>query len=130
MILLRVTASGRATSTRVGSLTDAALRGRLAHFDAHSANELAAVRRALAMESGQTTVYEQWAGLAACLRFWHGFVGSQVQPLEWSCERCGTANREEVGASVGESLVRACRCGERIAITVKGRPLTPEVRAT
>src|ERR1700693_935709 len=49
-------------SAKAGTLTDAALRGRLAHFDAHSANEVAAVRKALASANGQITVYESWSG--------------------------------------------------------------------
>jgi hypothetical protein len=45
LILLTVdTSQGSEPPAKVGTLTDAALRGRLAHFDQHSANELAAVR--------------------------------------------------------------------------------------
>jgi len=100
------------------TLTDAALRGRLAHFDAHSANEIAAVRKALAVENGRTTVYEAWPALDGCLRFWYGFVGSQIRPIESACEACGKLNRGSVGGSVGESFLRRCGCGRVSRITV------------
>lgn len=109
---------GAAAPTRMGTLTDAALRGRIAHFDAHSANEIAAVRRALSIESGQATLYESWAGLDGCLQFWHGFVGSQIRTIAWTCENCGTTDRDNVGGSVGESFLRRCGCGQVTRITV------------
>jgi hypothetical protein len=101
-----------------GTLTDAALRGRLAHFDAHSANEVAAVRKALSTENGQVTVYESWSGARGCLQFWHGFIGSQIRPIAWTCEACGSANRDSIGGSVGESFLRRCGCGQATRITV------------
>lgn len=101
-----------------GTLTDAALRGRLAHFDAHSANEVAAVRKALSSENGRITVYESWSGVRGCLEFWHGFIGSQIRPIAWACEACGAANRDSVGGSVGESFPRRCGCGHATRITV------------
>jgi hypothetical protein len=107
----------RASAAR-GTLTDAALRGRLACFDAHSANEIAAVRRALSIESGQATVYERWPALEGCLRFWYGFVGSQIRPIEWDCEACHASNRDSVGGTVGESFPRRCSCGHVSSVTV------------
>jgi hypothetical protein len=101
-----------------GTLTDAALRGRLAHFDAHSANEVAAVRKALSSENGQITVYESWSGVNGCLQFWRGFIGSQIRPIAWACEACGAANRDNIGGSVGESFLRRCACGQATRITV------------
>ena len=101
-----------------GTLTDAALRGRLAHFDAHSANEVAAVRKALSAENGRVTVYESWSGVNGCLQFWHGFIGSQIRPIAWACEACGAANRDSIGGSVGESFLRRCGCGQSTRITV------------
>ncbi len=103
---------------RPAALTDAALRGRLAHFDAHSANEIAAIRKALSVENGTTTVYENWGALDVCLRFWYGFVGSRIRPIESACEACGQLNRGSVGGSVGESFLRLCRCGQVSLITV------------
>jgi hypothetical protein len=102
---------------KIGALTDVALRGRLAHYDLHSANEVAAIRRALLPEHGEITVHEGWPGLTSCLRFWHDFIGSQIRPVEWTCERCGSANGEKVGASVGETFSRACKCGKAKQIT-------------
>jgi hypothetical protein len=104
--------------TRPGTLTDAALRGRLAHFDAHTANEVAAVRKALSAENGQATVYENWSGVNGCLQFWHGFIGSQIRPIAWTCEACGVSNRDSIGGSVGESFLRRCACGQATRITV------------
>jgi hypothetical protein len=119
LILLTVdTSRGVEPPAKIGTLTDAALRGRLAHFDQHSANELAAVRHALGKDQGQVTVYESWSGLGSCLKFWHGFVGSQIRPVTWICEKCGTAARENIGGSVGESFARRCRCGEIKQLTV------------
>lgn len=106
---------------RPGTITDAALRGRLAYFDVHSANEIAAVRRALAIENGSTTVYENWPALDGCLRFWFGFVGSQIRPIASACEACGTLNQGSVGGSVGESFLRLCGCGQVSRITVPNR---------
>jgi len=106
---------------RLGNLTDAALRSRLAHFDVHSANEVAALRQQLRQDRGQATLSESWASIASCLHFWHGFAGSQIRPIEWICEKCGAPHREDVGASVGESFLRNCRCGEPTRITVTSR---------
>jgi hypothetical protein len=100
------------------TLTDSALRGRLAHFDAHSANEIAAVRKALSADNGSAVVYESWPALDSCLRFWYGFVGSQIRPIESACEACGTVDRGSVGGAVGESFLRLCGCGEVSRITV------------
>jgi hypothetical protein len=102
---------------KVGAVTDVALRGRLAHFDLHSANEVAAIRQALRADDGQVTVHEGWSSLGSCLQFWHDFVGSQIRPVEWTCEKCASPNRVEVGASVGETYSRACSCGRVKRIT-------------
>jgi hypothetical protein len=109
--------NGVAKTRRLGALTDVALRGRLGHFNLHSANEIAAIRRALGEEEGQITVHEGWGGLASCLRFWHDFIGSQIRRVEWTCERCGSENAEQVGSSVGETFSRACKCGAVKQIT-------------
>jgi hypothetical protein len=108
-----------------GTLTDAALRGRLAYFDAHSANEIAAVRKALSIESGQATVYESWPKLEGCLRFWYGFIGSVIRPIESTCESCGKESRESIGGSVGESFLRRCGCGHVSRITVPNHRPVP-----
>jgi hypothetical protein len=119
LILLSVeTQSGSGPATRIGALTDAALRGRLAHFGLHSANEVAAIRHALSSEEGRATVYENWPGLESCLQFWYGFVGSRIQILAWTCEACGKQGRENIGGSVGESFLRRCACGRSNRITV------------
>jgi hypothetical protein len=119
LILLSVDASeGAGQSTKVGTLTDAALRGRLAHFDLHSANEIAAIRRALSDETGRATVYESWPELDSCLQFWYGFVGSRIRVMVWTCEKCGKAARENIGGSVGESFLRLCACGQATHVTV------------
>ena len=102
---------------KIGAVTDVALRGRLAHYDLHSANEVAAIRQALRPDNGQVTVHEGWSGLGSCLQFWHDFVGSQIRPVEWTCEKCTALNRVDVGASVGETFSRACRCGTIKRIT-------------
>ncbi len=122
LILLMVDASeGTKTPRRIGALTDAAVRGRLAHFDLHSANEVAGIRQALGKDKGEATVYESWPGLNSCLHFWCGFVGSQIRPVEWLCEKCGKSNRENLGASVGESFLRLCKCGQVKRITITTR---------
>jgi hypothetical protein len=108
---------GPAPHRKVGALTDVALRGRLGHYSLHSANEIAAIRSALRQDEGQITIHEGWAGLASCLRFWHDFPGSQIRRVEWTCEECGSVNAEDVGASVGETFPRACRCGKVKRIT-------------
>ena len=102
---------------KLGELTDVALRGRLAHFGAHSANEVALIRRALQVEDGQIVVHEGWPGRASCLKFWNDFTGSQIKPVEWLCEKCQTIHRDNVGANVGETYARACRCGRITRIT-------------
>jgi hypothetical protein len=118
LILLTVDPSGGTGRPRqVGALTDVALRGRLGHYDLHSANELAAIHKALRSDRGQVTVHEGWSGLGSCLKFWHDFVGSQIRSVEWTCERCASVHREEVGANVGETYSRACRCGKIERIT-------------
>jgi hypothetical protein len=123
--LVDITGSGASAAARPGTLTDAALRGRLAHFDAHSANEVAAVRKALSAENGRVTVYESWSGANGCLQFWHGFIGSQIRPIAWACEACGAANRDSIGGSVGESFLRRCGCGQSTRITVPKYGLVP-----
>ena len=110
--------SAEGGKSRPGTLTDVALRGRLAHFDAHSANEIAAVRKALSADNGSVVVYESWPALDSCLRFWYGFVGSQIRPIESACEACGAMNRGSVGGAVGESFLRLCGCGEVSRVTV------------
>ena len=112
-------------SRKIGALTDVALRGRLAHFDLHSANEVAAIRKALFADCGQTTVHEGWPGLSSCLEFWQGFAGSKIRTVEWSCERCSAVNRENIGSSVGETFSRACKCGrvKRITTTSSLAPM-------
>ena len=111
-------AGGSEGPRRIGNLTDAALRGRLSHFDAHSANEIAAIRQALSTESGSTTIYETWARFDACCRFWHEFTGSQVRLIEWACDGCAQASRDYVGGTVGESFLRRCKCGKINRVTV------------
>ncbi len=119
LILLRVdTSRGAAPPTMVGTLTDAALRGRLSHFDLHSANEVAAIRHALANDAGEATVYEQWPAPERCLEFWHGFTGSQIRSMAWTCETCGKTRRESIGGTVGETFPLLCACGRSTRITV------------
>lgn len=119
LIQLRVeTSTGGEPPTMVGVITEAALRGRLAHHDLHSANELAAVRHALAADSGEATVYESWPSLESCLQFWHGFTSSRIQLLAWTCEACGSTARENLGGSVGESIPRLCACGRLTRVTI------------
>jgi hypothetical protein len=115
------TSNGVSAPRKIGLLTDVALRGRLAHYDLHNANEVAAIRKALGQDNGRVTVYEGWSGLASCLRFWHSFVGSQIQPVEWICDKCAASNRTDVGASVGETFSRACKCGAVKKITTTAR---------
>jgi hypothetical protein len=112
------TSEGAAPPARVGALTDAALRGRLAHFDQHSANEIAAVRQALGKDGGCVTVHETWAGLPSCLQFWRGFIGSRIQTFAWLCDKCGSNAEESVGGAVGESFALRCSCGETKETTI------------
>ncbi len=105
-------------AVRLGNLTDAALRGRLAHFDAHSANEIAALRRALAVEGGQFVLNERWPARDGCLRFWYGFIGSKMRAVEWACEKCAAPCRETAGGAAGESLVLVCSCGQTATFPV------------
>jgi len=119
LILLRVdTSQGREPPTTIGTITDAALRGRLSHHELHSANELAAVRHALTPESGETTVYESWPALETCLQFWHEFIGSRIRLVAWTCASCGKTSRESLGGSVGEIFARLCACGVVTRITI------------
>lgn len=119
LILLIVdTVRGGAHPTRVGALTDAALRGRLAYFDQHSANEIAAVRQTLGKEGGRATVRETWSGERSCLQFWQGFIGSQIRPFTWLCVKCGNNAEERVGGTVGELFAVRCKCGQVHQITV------------
>jgi hypothetical protein len=118
LVAFSIGAAPEASPSRtIGALTDVALRGRLAHFDVHSANEVAAIRKALVADSGQMTVHEGWPGLSSCLEFWEGFAGSRIRIVEWSCERCSAVNRENIGSSVGETYSRACKCGRVKRIT-------------
>ena len=117
LIMATVSGSTGTPPKRIGTLTDAALRGRLAWFDAHSANEISEIRHALAKDSGQVTTFEKWSALGGCLHFWHGFVGSRIRALVWSCQRCGTGDREDVGGTSGESFPRRCKCGQVNRIT-------------
>ncbi len=119
--------SGVGPRRKVGVLTDVALRGRLGHYDLHSANELAAIRKALEADGGRVTVHEGWSGPEQMLKFWRGFNGSQIRSIEWTCEKCSIVNREHVGASVGETYARACPCGEITRITTASHmpPMTP-----
>lgn len=119
LILLRVdTSQGKEPPTTMGRITDAALRGRLAHHDLHSANEIAAVRQALSIEAGETTVYESWPALEGCLQFWHEFTGSRIRLMAWTCGSCGKPSLESLAGSVGESLARRCSCGEATRVTI------------
>ncbi|MCA1582744.1 MAG: hypothetical protein LC796_15405 [Acidobacteria bacterium] len=118
LILLTVGESTGTAPKKIGLLTDAALRGRLAHFDAHSANEIAAIRRALLLESGHTTIFETWSNLPGCLGFWSGFMGLQIRRIEWTCEGCGVPAFESIGGSVGELFPVLCRCGVKTRVTV------------
>jgi hypothetical protein len=102
----------------MGFLTDVALRGRLAHFSLHSANEIAALRKVLVNGQGQATVYERWPKLADCLRFWHAFVGSQIRRIAWTCENCGKAEGDNIGGSAGEFFLSRCSCGQVQRVTV------------
>lgn len=109
--------NGAQPPRRLGALTDVALRGRLAHWNLHSANELSALRQALQPDYGEATVHEGWAGLGNCLQFWHDFMGSQIRAVEWACDQCAAVHRENVGSSVGETYSRACTCGKVKRIT-------------
>jgi hypothetical protein len=117
LVLLAIRAENGAVPRKIGAVTDVALRGRLAHYDLHGANEVAAIRKALKADDGRFTVHEGWPALASCLHFWHDFVGSQIRPVEWACDRCAALNRENVGSSVGETYSRACKCGTIKRIT-------------
>lgn len=116
--------AGADSPRRIGILTDAALRGRLSHFDVHSANEIAAVRKALSTETGSVTLYESWPRFDACCHFWHGFTGSQVRLIEWVCDGCAERSHDYIGGTVGESFSRRCRCGKVIRVTLS-RPVSP-----
>ena len=63
LVTLAIASDGPAPPRRLGALTDVALRGRLAHYDLHGANEVAAIRAALRTDNGQITVRESWSGL-------------------------------------------------------------------
>lgn len=127
LIAVTVVSSARSrTPASIGFLTDAALRGRLSHFDWHSANEIAAIRRALATANGEITIYESWPGLAGCVEFWANFVGLQVHLMAWTCEQCGTAAQERIGGSVGETFPRRCECGKVTHLTIPKYAPTPD----
>lgn len=118
LILLTVSSPDRPTPTPIGTLTDAALRGRLGHFGAHDANEIARIRKALSADGGEITIHESWAGLSACLQFWSGFVGLQIRRISWICGQCAQPAHENIGGSVGETLPRLCKCGAVTRITL------------
>jgi len=109
---------GKGVARRIGSLTDIALRARISHWNLHSANEVAALRKALDGEAGEATLYEGWPALANCWHFWRDFVGSQITRLEWSCDGCQSPAERQVGASVGETVPLACKCGTVGRMTV------------
>jgi hypothetical protein len=129
LIELTVAETGPAGTPRspvtVGELTDAALRARLGHSATHSANEIAALRQALAAIDRPITLLEQWPDRASCLLFWSGFGGLQIRRIAWVCEHCGTASEEKIGGSVGESLNRLCGCGKVTRITLPKLMLSP-----
>ena len=104
-------AEGKGVARRVGALTDVALRARLSHWNLHSANELAALRKALDSPPGEATLYEGWPALASCWVFWRDFVGSKMTRLEWSCDGCQSPAERQVGASRGETVPLLCKCG-------------------
>ncbi len=110
--------NGAQPGRTLGSLSDVALRGRLAHWDLHSAIEVAGIRRALGPDHGRATVHEGWPDLGSCIRFWHDFAGSTIRPVEWTCGRCSAVHKEELGASVGETLSRRCKCGTIKRLTI------------
>lgn len=119
LIQLRIeTSRPERRSRSMGTLTDSGLRGRLAHFDLHSANEIAAIRQALAKDAGEASVRESWPGLEGCVRFWERFTGSQIQQLGWNCAHCAARHEENVGGSVGESFSRRCSCGAVNKVTI------------
>lgn len=101
---------------RLGSLTDAALRARLAHFDAHSANEIAALRKALQPEGGEFALTESWKDRDEFLRHWYGFLGSMVHSTDWKCEACGDAGVERLARASGEVVHVRCARGHAVAI--------------
>jgi len=102
----------------MGALTDVAHRGRLAHFDRHPANEIVLLRKALAKDRGQATLHENWPELASCVRFWNGFVGSQIRRMAWTCEKCGKTAGDLIGGNVGEVFLSRCPCGQVLRVTV------------
>lgn len=129
---------GKGVARRIGALTDIALRARISHWNLHSANEVAALRKALEGERGEATLFEGWPGLADCWSFWRDFIGSQITRIEWSCDGCQNPAERQVGASRGETVPLACRCGTVGRVTVGGgeprgtpglrtnRPLRPD----
>lgn len=121
LIAVAVQSPDRKRAARLGSLTDVALRSRLAHFDAHSANEIAALRRALASEGGEFLLIERWPGREACLRSWYGFTGAKMRLIEWTCEKCAASCRENAGGGPGELFLLVCACGHAATFPI---PLT------
>ncbi len=117
-------AGGKGVARRVGALTDVALRARLSHWSLHSANEVAALRKALDGDKGEATLYEGWPTLANCWHFWRDFVGSQITRIEWSCEGCQNPAARDVGAGHGETVPLACRCGA-VGRLIVGSPASP-----
>ena len=102
---------GKGVARRIGALTDIALRARLSHWNLHSANEVAALRKALDGEPGEVTLYEGWPAVGNCRHFWRDFVGSPITRLEWSCDGCQSPAGRQVGASRGETVPLKCKCG-------------------
>jgi hypothetical protein len=121
LISVAVESADRKRAARLGSLTDVALRSRLAHFDAHPANEIAALRRALASEGGEFVLTERWPAREACLRSWYGFTGAKMKLIEWTCEKCSAACRENAGGGPGELFLLVCSCGQTATFPI---PLT------
>jgi len=107
-------APGRAI--RLGAVTDSALRARVAHFDVHSANEIAALRLALQPDGGRFALTESWSSRDACLRHWFGFLGSKLETVEWKCEKCGAEGVERVGRAVGEAVYLRCTRDHPVAV--------------
>jgi len=129
LIAVAVESPDRKRAVRLGSLTDVALRSRLAHFDAHPANEIAALRRALASAGGEFALTERWSERQACLHSWYGFTGAKMQLIEWTCEKCGAPCRESAGGGPGELFLLVCSCGHAASFPIPVvRPTVPADR--
>lgn len=121
LVAVSIADSGRnGVARRIGALTDVALRARISHWNLHSANQVAALRKALDGERGEATLHEGWPALADCWHFWRDFVGSKITRLEWSCAGCRNPAERQVGAIRGETVPLACKCGTVGRMTVGG----------